>query len=57
MNKILRVHSDIGTVDVPIEGKSPKADKIEAQYLLREGFWIENKLYPASRIVFIEVLK
>lgn len=54
---ILRVHWDGGTEDVPVKGKSPKAPETEAYYLMREGFWSGNKLFPPSRITFIELLK
>lgn len=56
MAKKLRVNYDAGTVDVDVVGKSPKAPQTEAYYIMREGFWVENKLFPPSRIVSIEVL-
>lgn len=56
MAKILRVNYDQGTQDVPVVGKSPKAPQTEAYYIMREGFWVGNTLYPPSRIVSIEVL-
>lgn len=57
MAKIIRVHSDVDTVDVPVQGKSPKAPQTEAYFILREGFWSQDgtKLYPPNRITYLEI--
>lgn len=56
MAKVLRVHGQGYTQDQKVEGKSPKAAQTEAYYIMREGVWVDNVLYPASTIVKIEVL-
>jgi hypothetical protein len=54
--KTLRINYDMGTVEQPVQGKSPKAAQTEAYYVMREGVWDGNTLYPPSRIVSIQVV-
>lgn len=54
--KTLRIHGTTYTVDQPVKGVSPKAAQTEAYYVMREGAWQGNTLYPPSTIVKIEVL-
>jgi hypothetical protein len=56
MPKILRIHVIDDTLEIPVVGKGPKAAQTEAYYVMREGYWVNNTLYPPSRIVKIEVL-
>jgi len=55
--KTIRIHWDGGTQDVPVVGKSPKAAQTEAYYIMREGFWVDNKLFSPSRISFVELIE
>lgn len=57
MPKIIRIHSDMNTTEVPVVGKSPKSAQTEAYYIMREGCWIDNTLHPPSTIVKIEVIE
>ncbi len=56
MAKTLRIHVVDNTIEIPVVGKGPNAARTEAYYVMREGYWIDNVLYPPSRIVKIEVL-
>jgi len=52
---IIRVHTDDSTVDFTYR-KDELIHNIAEEILLK-GVWIKpNRLYPASRITFIEVL-
>lgn len=56
MPKIIRVHGNGYTVDQPVTGKTLKAPQVEAYYLMREGVWVGNRLYPPSTITFVELV-
>lgn len=49
---IVRVHTDGDTVDIPSKNPSKAAE-----HIAKNGVWVHaNKLYPPSRIVFIEIV-
>lgn len=55
MAKIIRIHGDTFTQDVKVIGKGPLAPQKEAAWALRDGCWVDNILYPSSRIVMVEL--
>lgn len=55
MAKVIRIPGDTFTQDIKVIGKGPLAPQKEAAWALRDGVWVENILYPPSRIVHIEL--
>lgn len=52
--KAVRVHLDTTTFDIKVS--QPMYAEDVAVAAIKDGVWIENRLYPPNRIVFVELV-
>ena len=52
----IRVHLADNTIDLPAQlEKGPAAQR--ANFLVQQGIWVGERLYPSSAIVYIELIE